>query len=436
MTDMLTPVYVNGRRVGTFYRIEDVRLGFDYDPAWRADTNGFPLSVSLPWVVPSHRDTPRRPYVSNFLWGLLPDNERTLGRWAAHFGIGRGNPLAFLRYVGADCPGALAFTAPGTTGAVEPLGPAALATEVRLLQQDAERSRLGGEFGHFSLAGAQAKTTLRRLPDGWGLPTGDAPSTHILKPAMLGLDAQAFNEHFCLTLARRLGLPAATSEVWTLDGVQAVLIERYDRFADDSGRMLRVHQEDMCQALGVHPTRKYEYDGGPSIQDMAAVLHEYSNDPVVDRARLFKAVLFNWLIAGTDAHAKNFSLLHGTGGRVRLAPLYDLNSLWPYYDRRNQLRSSLRIGGHYRFDAIRVRHFVREATTAGIREEEVVAMAREMAAQMPDVAMQITDEERRAGRYDAIYDRLTDGVTNQCTVLSKQTNAYDIRSGTNGSETP
>lgn len=420
MVDLVTPVFINGRRVGSFYRIEEVRLGFDYEDDWRQDPKAYPLSLSMPLVSRTYRDDHRQQPVSNFLWGLLPDNERTLARWAGYFGIGRGNPLAFLRHVGADCPGALAFTEPGEPGQVHPLGAAELDAEVRLLQQDSERSRLGGEFGHFSLAGAQAKTALRRLGDGWGLPTGDAPSTHILKPAMRGLQAQAFNEHFCLSLARQAGLPAAKSEVWDLGDVQAVLVERYDRMRRADGVVLRVHQEDMCQALGVHPAQKYEQDGGPDIQDLSGLLVDYSGDPAGDRARLFRAVVFNWLIAGTDAHGKNYSILHGPGGRVRLAPLYDLNSLWPYYDRRNQLRSPLRIGGRYRLDEIQVRHFVREARSAGLPESDAVDMAREMAGRLPDLALTVASDQERAGVSDPIYGKLTDGIGRQAASLLRQ----------------
>lgn len=429
MVDLVTPVFINGRRVGRFYRIEEIRLGFDYDDDWRQQPQAYPLSLSMSLVSRTHRDDGRHQPVSNFLWGLLPDNERTLARWAGHFGIGRGNPLAFLRHVGADCSGALAFTEPGERGEVRPLNAAELETEVRLLQQDSDRSRLGGELGHFSLAGAQAKTALRRLGDGWGLPTGDAPSTHILKPAMRGLQAQALNEHFCLSLARQAGLRAAESEVWDLGDVQAVLVERYDRVRRADGAVLRVHQEDMCQALGVHPAQKYEQDGGPGIQDLSGLLVDYSGDPAGDRARLFQAIVFNWLTAGTDAHAKNYSILHGPGGRVRLAPLYDLNSLWPYYDRWNQLRSSLRIGGRYRLDEIQVRHFVREARTAGLSENDAVDIVREMAGRLPDLALTVAREQERAGVYDPIYGQLTDGVARQAASLLRQIEGNDTQRG-------
>lgn len=174
--------------------------------------------------------------------------------------------------------------------------------------------------------------------------------------------------------------------------------------------MWRVHQEDLCQALSVHPENKYERDGGPGIRAIAQVLADYSSEPERDRWRFMEAIVFNWLIAGTDAHAKNFSLLHGSGGRVRLAPLYDLNSVWPYYQRRGELRSSLRIGGHYRIDEIMPRHFLREATAGGLATEDARRLLAELAEKLPDLAATVAADLRSGGLNDPIHRRMVDEI--------------------------
>ncbi len=120
-------------------------------------------------------------------------------------------------------------------------------------------------------------------------------------------------------LARGLGLPAAQSAVMRFKEEIAIVIERYDRQVKGND-ILRVHQEDICQALGIMPTKKYQNEGGPGPRDIVELLRTYSTDREDDISTFAAALGFNWLIAGTDAHAKNYSLLLG-GPNVRLAPI-------------------------------------------------------------------------------------------------------------------
>src|SRR5262249_49522065 len=144
-------------------------------------------------------------------------------------------------------------------------------------------------------------------------------TTHILKPPTGQLAGHVENEHLCLVLARALGLPAAHSQVMRFGDEIAIVIERYDRIQRGNA-VVRVHQEDICQALGITPTRKYQNEGGPSPNTIADLLRTYSTDRTADVGTFVAALGFNWLIAGIDAHAKNFSLLLGIH-RARLAPL-------------------------------------------------------------------------------------------------------------------
>ncbi|MFN3218778.1 MAG: HipA domain-containing protein [Acidimicrobiales bacterium] len=151
------------------------------------------------------------------------------------------------------------------------------------------------------------------------MPSGAAATTHILKPAVAGFEAQHLNEHLCLTAARLLGLSAARTMVETVEDESAVVVERFDR-TRRNGAVIRVHQEDLCQALSVAPARKYQADGGPTPAGIAELLRSAlpAPDAETDVWRFADALAFNWLIAGTDAHAKNYGLLLAGSDRTRL----------------------------------------------------------------------------------------------------------------------
>jgi len=219
---------------------------------------------------------------------------------------------------------------------------------LRDLKQD-NTAWLGRGFtGQFSLAGAQAKTALLYRDGRWGVPSGAAATTHILKPAVAGLDEHDLNEHLCMDGARRVGLIAARTEIARFHDQTAIVVQRYDRRIRDD-RLIRIHQEDMCQGLGLPPSRKYQNEGGPSPGDIACLLRQTMPTRIADEAvlRFADALAWNWLIAGTDAHAKNYSLLL-SGAGVRLAPLYDLASALPYNVHERRLRFAMKIGGDYR----------------------------------------------------------------------------------------
>jgi serine/threonine-protein kinase HipA len=124
----------------------------------------------------------------------------------------------------------------------------------------------------------------------------------------------------------------------------AICVERYDRVKQD-GTWLRIHQEDVCQALGVRPEMKYQNEGGPSPQAIGKLIRDYSTESEGDLQVFFLALIFNWFIGGSDAHAKNYSLLLGSNQGVRLAPLYDISSALPYDGiARRKLKLAMKIG--------------------------------------------------------------------------------------------
>jgi len=223
-----------------------------------------------------------------------------------------------------------------------------IASRLRMLRADST-SWLGPGFtGQFSLGGAQAKTALHYAAGRWGVPTGSIPSTHILKPAVAGYEAQNVNEHLCLATARVLGLPAASTRIEAFEDEIAIVIDRFDRTIRD-GALARVHQEDLCQAMSVPPARKYQADGGPTPGQIAELIRSTvpGPDAETDVWRFADALVFNWLIAGTDAHAKNYSFLLA-GNQIRLAPLYDIASVLPYEGSDgHKVKLAMKVGHDY-----------------------------------------------------------------------------------------
>jgi len=344
----------------------------------------------------------------------LPDNEMVLERWARKFQVSARNVFGLISHVGEDCAGAIQFVRPdryagllnGEEDGVHWLDEADLALRLKALRDDHAAWRIPRDTGQFSLAGAQPKTALLFTEGKWGIPRGRMPTTHILKPPTGNFDGHAENEHLCLRTARKLGLPAASTKVVDFKGEVAIAVERYDRVF--RGRdILRVHQEDICQALGLPPTKRYQNEGGPGVAKVANLIRSYSSARDEDIGRFVDAVLFNFLIAGTDAHAKNYALLIAGAGRVRLAPLYDVASILPYddYDLR-KVKLSMKIGGEYGVLDIRRRHLERQATEIKIHSDAMVARLKSLAEQLPDA---MSDEARIAaseGLTSPIIDRL------------------------------
>lgn len=401
---------MNGAVIGTVTRERTGRLRFDYADEWRQRPDAIPLSLSMPLVRAGHPHT----VIDAFLWGLLPDNEQTLARWASRFHVSARNAFGLLAHIGEDCAGAVQFVPPDRLQALQNpavddiswLDEAEVGERLRALRQDPSATRRATDHGQFSLAGAQPKTALLLRDGRWGVPAGRTPTTHILKPPTDAFDGHAENEHFCLALARRLGLPVAHSEVRQFDGEPAIVVTRFDRI-ELQGRLLRVHQEDLCQALAVPPTRKYQSDGGPGPVAIAEVLRTHSSAPSRDVDTFIDALAFNWLIAGTDAHAKNYALLFGSGGRIRLAPLYDLGSALPYPAlRQDKLAMAMKIGNTYRLRDIRRHHW--ETLLRDLRVDADTALARiaGMAAALPDHADELARSMQREGLAHPILDQL------------------------------
>jgi serine/threonine-protein kinase HipA len=245
---------------------------------------------------------------------------------------------------------------------------------------------LAGDEGiRLSLAGAQDKVAVRMEHGEVYLPLGGAPSTHILKPAVERFEGVVFNEALCMKLAAESGLPAASVETMNVNGMDYLLVERYDRIHNegpDAARVVeRLHQEDFCQAQGMVSERKYQKEGGPSLKQCFGLLREVSSTPVIDLTHLLEAVIYNYLVGNNDAHGKNFSLLYrgvGTENQeTRLAPLYDIVSTVYYPELSRDM--AMKIGGEYSSEKVTARNFERLAEEAGLGKPLVRARVPEMA---------------------------------------------------------
>lgn len=400
---------LDGREVGRVHNDRRGRLTFVYSEDWREAPAAYPLSLSMPLAAREHGPS----VIEAFLWGLLPDNERVLDRWAAKFHVSARNAFALISNVGEDCAGAVQFVPPerleairsGKEDKVEWLDEKDISERLRALREDHAAWRLPKDTGQFSLAGAQPKTALLFQNDRWGIPAGRLPTTHILKPPTGDFDGHAENEHICLGIARSLGLPTAQSKVQRFGDEVAIVIERYDRVRKGND-ILRIHQEDICQASGIMPTKKYQNEGGPSCVTVVDLLRTQSTAREEDIRTFVDAIGFNWLIAGTDAHAKNYSLLLGAS-TVRLAPLYDVASILPY-DRFDLLKVKLamKIGGEYKISQIGLRQWQKFAREVRVDADELTERLREMTKRLPDEATAARARATKEGLSHALIENL------------------------------
>jgi serine/threonine-protein kinase HipA len=416
---------MGGIPVGRLEQSATGALTLAYDERWLAATKvQIPLSLSLPLASRIHSGKA----VANYLWNLLPDNVQTLEAWGKAYDVSPNNPLALLSKVGEDCAGAVQIVTEewiqanqNPSGDVQWIDAEEVGRRLKRLREERTwTGRRSGDKGHFSLAGAQPKIALLLDGNRWGIPNGRRATTHILKPPMPGLNGTIENEYACLLLAGRIGIIAAEAKVSRFGEETAIVVTRYDRQTGPDGAVRRFHQEDMCQALAVNPVTKYQRDGGPSIEQIAKQVLRYATDSDLDKNRFAAMIAFNFLVLGTDAHAKNFSVMHLPERRMYLAPLYDVLSYQPYVaddHERRRLRMAMKVGGYYRFDEIQLRHWERQATMMDMDPKRMVVTVLDLARQIPDALSEIVRECRADGLTDTVLDKMLDGISARCRIV-------------------
>lgn len=376
-------VFVNGRLAGRLTKEPSGAIGFRYDPSWLAWEHTFPVSLSLPL----REDRYAGAAVVAVFENLLPDNDDIRRRVAAQSNADGTDAYSLLAAIGRDCVGALQFLPagadPGPAGAVagEPVDDQHIAKVLAELNTAPLGIRRDREF-RISIAGAQQKTALTFWKNQWHIPAGSTATTHILKPQVgvrsdgVDLSRSVENEHLCLQLAGRLGLPVANTEIADFEDTRVLVVERFDRAWTKDARLLRIPQEDCCQALSIPPTLKYQADGGPGSRDLFE-LFKASDAPQEDIAAVLRAQIVFWLLGATDGHAKNFSIFIRPGGGFELTPLYDVMSAQPLFDakqiRRNEMKLAMCVGDnrHYVLNTIQPRHLAQTARSARLPAELV-----------------------------------------------------------------
>jgi serine/threonine-protein kinase HipA len=328
-------VYLAARAAGRLIRKDNGNLQFRYDPGY----GGPPISQALPIQEAAHPHAVCRAVFG----GLLLEGEarEVLAR---NLGVSASNDYALLQELGGDCAGAITLIEAGVELPTEPRLRALSEEGLDLLLRELPQRPLAAnpdEGTRLSLAGAQPKLPVVFGDGDVALPSNAAAATtHIIKPEPSRFPGLVDNEAFCMELARAVDLPAATvTKQVSSSGLSYLLVERYDRDLT-SDPIRRLHQEDICQALGYPSDRKYQADGGPTVADAVRLLRLRSAIPAQDLPTFWRAMVFNWLIGNCDAHAKNFSLLYDAGVPT-LAPLYDLVSTTVYPELTRRLAMSL-----------------------------------------------------------------------------------------------
>lgn len=332
-------LWMNGHFVGT-WSLESGGDVLQYDSEWVASPLRRPLSLSLPFT-PGNR--PHKGDVVRFYFeNLLPDSKDIRERVARRYQVGSTDAYTLLREIGRDCVGALQIVPAGGTPPTDlrvqadPLSDAQVAQVIRsTVQPAAYGDREVRDDFRISIAGAQEKTALTFWQGRWCRPLGATPTTHIFKLPMgvignLQLDMRhsVENEWLCAQLVAAFGLPVAHCEMLQFEDQKILGVERFDRRWGQGEQLLRLPQEDMCQATGTSPVLKYEADGGPGVDRIMALL-DGSAERERDRYRFFMAQLLFWMLSATDGHAKNFSLFLRPQGAFEMAPLYDVLSVYP-----------------------------------------------------------------------------------------------------------
>jgi serine/threonine-protein kinase HipA len=398
---------MNGSSVGKLSRAASGALTFRYSEEWLANADALPISLALPLSPDSYSG----PVVSNYFDNLLPDNQDLRRRMQVSLDADSDQPFDLLASAGADCVGAIQlFSSPEMPDVrridANPISDAEIARLLR--DHHAHPLGMAPEEDDFrlSVAGAQEKTAFLWYRDAWHRPHRATPTTHLFKlpigmiPAN-GMDLRdsVENEWLCLRILRAFGLPVPNAEIRDFEDVRVLVVERFDRqWSSDHRWLLRLPQEDACQALGIPPARKYEDRGGPGIEKIMDLLLQ-SEQPIDDRRVFLRAAILYWLLAAIDGHAKNFSFFLLPGGRCRLTPLYDVISAYPVVARgqmeARKVKMAMAVEGrsrHYRWHEIQGRHWLTTAKKCRFSTREAENLLEEYRVRIDVVADEVSSQ--------------------------------------------
>ncbi|MFT7432986.1 MAG: serine/threonine-protein kinase HipA [Alphaproteobacteria bacterium] len=366
-------VYLKDKMVGKLCS-DNATLSFAYTEEYLSAEFNIKLSASLPLehVIYKHNET------HAFFSGLLPD-ESVRSKLAEILSVSEKNVFALLERVGGECAGAISLYPEGEKPSDMPNNEFKVfstndadnilsSLDKHPMLADDENIRISG-------AGAQNKLMISFKDDKIAVPLGSTPSTHIIKPAIqnsingLNISDSVHNELFCMKLAKEVGLPVPDVNVYWLKDKPYYVIDRYDRIIEGSGSVIRLHQEDFCQALNIAPEMKYENENGPSIKDCFDLISgriASGSMAGMNKITLLQAVIFNYLVGNGDAHGKNFSILY-KDDYEELAPFYDILST-VVYGNRHKDKMAMKIGSKYKFKDVQTRHLIQLGVDVGFKE--------------------------------------------------------------------
>ena len=396
-------VFMNGEKVGRLKRSATGRLEFSYADVWITSKTGRPISLSMPLTGQIYTGG----VVENFFDNLLPDSQPILNRIQKRFGVSSGRSFDLLWHIGRDCVGALQLFPEDIQVDIKKVESEALSDEdIAEVLRNYRTMPLGmredKEF-RISVAGAQEKTALLNIKGKWHRPLGTTPTSHIFKLPIgriehsgMDLSDSVENEWLCHAILKAYGLPVANTDMLSFDGTKTLVVERFDRrWAEDRSWLIRLPQEDMCQALNTPPTLKYESDGGPGIVEIMQLLFG-SNNSMEDRKNFMTQVFLFWLLGAIDGHAKNFSIFLQPGGAFQLTPAYDVISAYPLVAKKqlNEKRISMAMAvsgknRHYRWEEISLRHWLAITKKCNFPESEMNGIIERILGEMDHVIGQV-----------------------------------------------
>ncbi|WP_354623049.1 type II toxin-antitoxin system HipA family toxin [Psychromonas sp. MME2] len=378
-------VYLNGYLVGEFKKSSNGAHSFRYSAGWLALSGSRPVSLSMPLAKSEYRGD----VVYNYFDNLLPDNSEVRQRIVARYQAGSSLPFDLLSMIGRDCIGALQLLPKGEV----PLNVKNI--EYRALDHEELNKIIMGyradiplgmiaELQDFriSIAGAQEKTALLNIDQTWCLPLNSTPTSHIIKLPIGQIQSHSYsldmsdsveNEFLCMQLLQAYGLSAAGCEILTLEEMNVLSVERFDRqYSSDKKWLMRRPQEDYCQVFNVPSALKYENQGGPGIEQIMSHLLG-SKNAAKDRCDFMKAQVLFWLMGASDGHAKNFSIYILPDGQFQLTPFYDVLSVFPVVNKKGlnirQVKLAMGLkatkGKKYHINKIYPRHFIETAKQVG-----------------------------------------------------------------------
>lgn len=361
---------MNQHIVGKLY-LKQGQMSFEYDDTWLNMNGTRPISLS----IPLQQGTINTPSVYAYFDNLLPDNPHIRKRIVDRLGAKSTNPFDLLSTIGRDCIGALSLSEQPPNQSDNKVTVTGLPESeiANMLAQVPVNNMMGmsddSDF-RISIAGAQDKTAFTYWDNQWCRPHGTTPTTHIFKlpilhheSAGINLSSSVDNEWFCLKVLHHLGLPVAQADIAKFENQKVLIVKRFDRKVTEQG-IVRLPQEDMCQALGVISGSKYEEEGGPGAKQIDELL-KYSLSPLEDRLNFFKAQLLFWILGAIDGHAKNFSIFLRPDNAYQLTPIYDVLSVYPYLGQRGleprKIKMAMKVHSkntHYRWHEIQGRHWI------------------------------------------------------------------------------